>query len=209
MPEELLARVRTHLKLKQSQAALKKANEKLLYLNQDLEKAARTDALTNLPNRRDMLMRLEQECLHILEKKPTFSLAIADIDNFKHFNDTHGHDCGDFVLISLAQLLQKNLRKNDHIARWGGEEFLFLLPETTAKEAGLVLDRLRQTVANEIFHYQDLKLHVNITLGVCQKDQRALHECLKIADDGLYAGKHRGKNRVMLPTKQGFESIGT
>ena len=126
-----------------------------------------------------------------------FSFLFADIDKFKNFNDTYGHECGDVVLKTVAQVVRTLLRKPDYIARWGGEEFLVVLPETSLENAELVAERIRAMVAATEFNYNGHIFKVTITLGVALFDSRlGIEHSINLADRALYRGKENGRNRV-------------
>jgi len=170
-------------------------NTELNIAYKKLEELARTDELTGLPNRRvlDEVIRMEIRRTH--RSKRGFTIAIGDIDGFKHFNDTYGHDCGDIVLKHIAKIMRDKVRTTDYIGRWGGEEFMFILPETDCEGSLIVLDRVRSHIGSHKVRYKELELQVTITIGYsffgvdCDFDR-----ILKQADLALYAGKRRGKN---------------
>ncbi len=204
---ELLARMKTHLELKRSREELnhyvqelEKVNEALRKSQKKLEIAARVDPLTQLSNRRDMIEKLEQEKARFERNKRPFALVVCDIDDFKKFNDNYGHDCGDFVLVSVANIMRSIIRKQDQLARWGGEEFLFLLPETNLENGGIVAEKIRKKIASNSYTYEEQKLFVTVTCGVSvfNKDCKSIDDCIKNADQALYRGKAQGKNRVVL-----------
>ena len=124
-----------------------------------------------------------------------------DIDFFKKFNDTYGHECGDFVLISVADLIRKNLRDSDVASRYGGEEFTALLTDTGKSEAMVVAERIRSTINEHDFVYNNQHLHVTISGGVSVFDAKtnlvnSPNEFVNQADQGLYMSKNNGRNRV-------------
>ncbi|MFA6653350.1 MAG: GGDEF domain-containing protein, partial [Candidatus Delongbacteria bacterium] len=124
--------------------------------------------------------------------------VISDIDNFKTFNDSYGHDCGDFVLVNLANLMRSVLRKQDCIGRWGGEEFIFLMPKTELEGGSLVAEKIRKKIENETFYYRDIKLNITMTFGVNVFDAiMDIDYCINKADEALYQGKSKGKNCVV------------
>ncbi|GAK55752.1 response regulator receiver modulated diguanylate cyclase [Candidatus Vecturithrix granuli] len=207
---ELLARVKAHLALQRYQRELAITNQKLRQMNEallesqkQLEIAARTDPLTHLSNRRDMIEKIEMEKVRIKRHHKPFTLILCDIDNFKMFNDTFGHDCGDFILVSIANMMRAMIREQDQLARWGGEEFLFLLPETNLKSGAIVAEKIRKAIADYHFEYKTHVLSVTMTFGVsiCQTHTIDIDDCIKQADRALYNGKHAGKNLV-FQTKQ-------
>ena len=176
----------------------KRINNELENVNQKLDKSSRTDPLTGLSNRRDMYEKIAYELNRISRVKESFSLVICDIDDFKLFNDKHGHDCGDFILEKLAKYLSSLIRKQDTIGRWGGEEFLILLPETTLEGAMKLSEKIRKDIASKLYDFNGTKFSLTLTLGVCSYDRETVwSECLKSADDALYRGKKAGKNCVV------------
>ncbi len=203
---ELLARVKTRLDLKRSQEALKSAyqklkatNEKLLKSQEKLEMVARTDTLTKLSNRFDIIEKMENEKIRFERSQKPFSFILCDIDNFKLFNDQYGHDCGDFVLVSLAERIRSRVRKQDGVGRWGGEEFLLLLPETDLEGGRILAESLKETVSSNCYEYDEHKLEITMTFGVSSFSQiENIEQCIKMADSALYKGKSLGKNCVVL-----------
>jgi diguanylate cyclase (GGDEF)-like protein len=165
-----------------------------------MEELAMTDALTQLPNRRRMREMLELEQVRFSRGGRPFAVIIGDIDGFKQINDNAGHDCGDYVLRELATILRGVLRAQDGLARWGGEEFLFLLPETDHPGAGVVAEKLRAAVENAGLKFAERAVRVTMTFGVSVYTAGAgsAEACVRRADQALYAGKDQGKNRVVL-----------
>ncbi|MFW6241703.1 MAG: diguanylate cyclase [Thermodesulfobacteriota bacterium] len=195
---ELLARVRTHIDLRRSRMALETAYAELAAAHRQLELAARTDPLTGLFNRREMMERITAEVGRFQRNGAVFSLAIADIDEFKPFNDRYGHACGDRVLCAVADRMPDRIRRQDVVGRWGGEEFLVLLPDTALEGAAAAAENLRQAVRSTGCRWAGEELSVTVTIGVSefQADMDA-DACLRVADNRLYAGKAAGKNRVV------------
>lgn len=176
----------------------KRVEEQLLAINKKLERSARTDPLTGLGNRREMEERLDAEIGRALRTGSPFSIIMADIDNFKTFNDTYGHDCGDYILVKLAQLFKQSLRRQDSISRWGGEEFLILLPDTRKEGALVVAEKLRNRVGETPFLFAGKEHNVTLTFGVSTFDETShtVYEYIKRADQALLVGKASGKNCV-------------
>jgi len=171
----------------------------LVLVNKRLNNLASTDPVTNLANRRTMLSRITQEKIRLERTGEVFSLIMIDIDNFKVVNDEYGHDAGDFVLISLAAIINFIIRKQDHVARWGGDEFLVFLPETTMNGARVVAEKIRSRILTTPFIYREMDIPVTVTLGVSEGDVDAgIGNCIRKADIALYSGKQAGKNRVTL-----------
>ena len=125
-------------------------------------------------------------------------VIMMDIDHFKKFNDTYGHACGDFVLKSFVRTVVKNVRLSDIVGRWGGEEFLVLLPETDYKGALLAAEKIRKMVEREVFYYHKQSLKITVTLGVATLNVRkTLEKSVEEADEAMYNGKETGRNRVV------------
>lgn len=178
---------------------MKVTEDELRISNEELEKAANTDPLTLLKNRRSMMELLEDEERRHNRYNTVFSILLADIDGFKKFNDEHGHGCGDFILKKISTLFNTTIRPTDSVCRWGGEEFLFLLPETNSEEAGQLAERIRLAVASEIFCFEKQNHRVTMTFGAaCIKEENSLTKLISHADKSLYHGKNNGKNRVVL-----------
>jgi diguanylate cyclase (GGDEF)-like protein len=169
-----------------------------LTLEHELELLAHTDSLTGLYNRHRMQELIELQTAMFLRNQSKFTLVIADIDHFKKINDTYGHFCGDFVLSEIASFMKKNLRKGDVLARWGGEEFLILLPDTDINGARIMAENIRKAIANKQFHLAGESFSVTMTFGLAQHEiDRSIEDSLKQADNALYEGKKAGRNRIM------------
>ncbi len=164
-----------------------------------VEEMARTDALTGLQNRRSAMERLEQEARRSERTRRPLSLVMIDVDDFKKINDLRGHASGDEVLRSLGKLLLSSLRQLDVAARWGGEEFLVILPETALEGALVIGEKVRKAVEELRVACSGGEVAFTITLGVSTSaaDGPPLPECLRLADEALYAGKRAGKNRIV------------
>lgn len=179
-----------------------RAYTQLKTLSQQMYKASRTDALTNLTNRRAMLEILESEHARAVRHNHPYTLILADLDRFKSINDTRGHICGDKVLVEVTELLRHSLRKQDVVARWGGEEFLILLPELGSADAGAVAEKIRAGVQKLHIACAGKPIELTISLGVHTAD--LLHDYntyIKKADENLYQAKHAGRNRVVVSTE--------
>lgn len=179
------------------QRELAKKNAELEHLYALAQKAAVTDSLTEVFNRRGFFDLCEREFERARRYKRPVSIIMFDLDHFKKLNDTYGHAVGDFVLRETAQRCFHSLRKVDVIGRYGGEEFVILLPETLLENACLVAERLR-TLANEPLTTDGKTLTVSISLGVAQHtgDAADLDTLLRNADVALYQAKEAGRNCV-------------
>jgi len=165
---------------------------------QKLTHLSSQDPLTGLKNRRYFTNRAQESWDRYERYAQPFSLMLVDIDWFKKFNDTYGHHVGDLILVKLAEILTINLRNSDVIARWGGEEFLILLPELNVHESCWVAEKLRTTVANTVFHCEGHDLKVTITVGVADiRESDSVEHCIHTVDKKLYKGKTSGRNAVV------------
>ena len=169
-------------------------------LKRDLEHSSRTDYLTGLSNRRDIHERLVAEQSRSIRNGKVFSIIMADFDLFKDINDSYGHAVGDRFLAATAAIFKANLRKEDCCARWGGEEFLILLPETDGKNALNTAEKLRQLVAGFPLPVNDDNVHTTLSLGVAvyQQGEEDVEACITRADKALYQAKSSGRNRSVL-----------
>ena len=159
-------------------------------LQGDLNDLAMNDALTRIRNRRAMQDMLDFEMERVENEIREFSIILLDVDHFKRVNDTYGHDVGDIVLLWLASTLQHEMRVQDMVARWGGEEFLILLPDTKLDEAVQIAERLRATVdASKIESPADT-IHITFSAGVANSTtSRDVSRLCKVADQALYIAK--------------------
>ncbi len=166
-------------------------------LTKELKFIASTDELTDLPNRRDMAARLEFETKRAKRSGSEFSIILADIDYFKKINDNFGHDVGDQVLTEFSDIFNSRFRTTDKVGRWGGEEFLVILPDTNLQEAIKLADEVRKTVSQaSLIPHMPNRL-VTVSAGVASsKEIEEISELLKVADKRLYAAKDAGRNRI-------------
>jgi len=169
--------------------------------NAKLFKLAITDGLTGLFMVRHFNIRMEEELKRARRYSGHFSLLFMDIDHFKNFNDTHGHQQGDVILVHVAELIRQSVRLDlDIPARYGGEEFIVLLPETDSQGAFIVAERLRKNVENYEFPGENGVLHVTMSLGISMYPQDATErlELIRLADTALYFSKENGRNRATI-----------
>ena len=173
------------------------------YKNQELDKIehdAETDRLTGLANRRRLDEFLDALVTLYSENQQPFSLIITDVDNFKHYNDTNGHQMGDVVLSRVGAIFAENVRRGDLAARFGGEEFVMVLPNCPHDSAMMVAEKLRRVIEKNEFPHQEQQPLGNLTstFGVATyPGPKDVEELLKWADDCLYEGKERGRNVVV------------
>lgn len=168
-------------------------------LIEELKVAATTDPLTGCANRRRLGEMLAHELQRCRRFNHRFSLLMVDIDHFKRINDGHGHPAGDGVLTGLADRLKKCVRDVDLVGRWGGEEFLVLLPETDQVAASECAERIRATIADSPFEHDGLKLEVTVSIGVTTSNctMKGTDNPVERVDRALYAAKEAGRNRVV------------
>jgi diguanylate cyclase (GGDEF)-like protein len=170
-------------------------------LFQGVEELSITDGLTGLYILRYFKQRLKEELYRAERTHGQLSLMILDIDHFKRFNDTYGHQAGDTILATIAERVLSNARKIDLTARYGGDEFFILLPDTTPDEALALADRLHQAVANEPVALSDgrvVRITVSIGIATYPVHAASIEELIKRADEALYWIKSHGRNRIRL-----------
>lgn len=169
-------------------------------LHREMCQLASTDGLTGLYNHRIFKQMLKEELSRAIRYHLPLALVMMDVDDFKRFNDTYGHPDGDKVLVAVAEILRETLRKCDIPFRYGGEEFIAILPETSREPAAMVAERIRQTIATESRrHLPEYIPHgVTVSVGVASfpEDGESADELLKMVDQLLYRAKNEGKNRV-------------
>jgi two-component system cell cycle response regulator len=190
---ELEARLRSWLRIKSLQDEVERQSREILRISQ-------TDALTEIDNRRYLEERLREAFEHAKRMHEPFACLMCDLDLFKSVNDNHGHQAGDVVLKQLAQLLRSEAREIDRVGRYGGEEFMLILPGTSAEAAMRFADRVRNAVAQRTFSFDGGSVQRTISCGVAGwPHPRISHvdELVRAADDALYVAKETGRNRVV------------
>lgn len=173
----------------------------LTSFSQGLKKIAEHDALTNLYNRYYLFDFGRKEVAKSTRSNLPISLLMIDIDKFKSINDTFGHLVGDEVLMQLAELIHKNSRTYDIAVRFGGEEFVLLLPGASIEQAQIVGEKIRKTIANHIFiSKQGLKINLTVSIGIASLKPgiSSLEALIEEADIALYESKQKGRNCVSL-----------
>lgn len=176
---------------------VREKNAQLEAAYEQMEALSRTDELTGLPNRRACLELLQQEENRARRGNYSFSIILCDVDDFKRCNDEFGHECGDAVLRQLALLFRQQLRASDTVGRWGGEEFLFILPGADLPGALHLAYKLRDAVASERFVWEGQPLSLTATFGVSHCQQGSSRGAIREADMAMYRGKLQGKNTVI------------
>jgi diguanylate cyclase (GGDEF)-like protein/PAS domain S-box-containing protein len=170
-------------------------------LNEELNHLSRTDALTGLPNRMAANERLYNAFISMKRTQKPYAVLMIDVDYFKRVNDTYGHDVGDQVLQRVGQVLQGGIRETDFVARFGGEEFMVLLPDTDALAARQVAEKILRSVESEPDPVAGI-LTLSIGLAIAQVSDETEVDSLKVADTRLYVAKRTGRNRVVSDTAQ-------
>ncbi|MBU0795568.1 MAG: GGDEF domain-containing protein [Alphaproteobacteria bacterium] len=179
------------------QNELLKANEKLEEQSKELFRLATTDPLTGLLNRRELQAQAQKIASQAEKKSTTFALLAIDVDLFKQVNDTYGHHTGDKVLVDLANMLSKERKKSDLVARVGGEEFVLVLPEIDEESAFLLAEKIRTLIENQ--SNENIKITVSIGLVVTRQNvQTDFYTLLALSDKALYEAKRSGRNRTHI-----------
>ena len=161
---------------------------------EDLQRLSETDSLTGILNRKKIEEKFADELIRYKRYNRPFSIMLIDIDKFKEVNDTFGHPVGDEVLIALAKLLNNSVRQADSVARWGGEEFLLICPNTCIKEATILAEKLRKQI--EEYDFPEIK-HCTASFGVAEASQQdETKDIFMRADKALYRSKTEGRNRI-------------
>ena len=181
---------------------LARQNQELDTLNKEFREMAIRDGLTGLFNHRYAKERLDEEFDRSKRFGRELTVLFMDLDHFKFFNDTHGHQAGDEILQILAGLMMKNVRESDTLARWGGEEFIVIAPETSEEEGCALAEKIRKAVAEHAFPHADKQPlgMVSLSIGISSRSERTenAEKLLRFADDAVYAAKDSGRNRTIF-----------
>lgn len=168
----------------------------LVNMVRSLDLASRVDGMTGLANRRDIMEKIEREATRSHRHQHPFTILLVDVDDFKRVNDAHGFNTGDDVLVELARELSRCIRNEDICARWGGEEFLILLPETSAVGSLVVTHKVLESVDMTEFKASKPGIRITVSIGVCEYDPSlTIYDCISRADQALQQAKRDGKNR--------------
>ncbi len=197
--QALASQVMAHMELMQAHREQAELIRELEAARHELAKRAATDPLTGLLNRRAFEQRLNQEVALMQRGAPPAALMLIDLDLFKTVNDTLGHQAGDEVLVRFTELCREVFRQADVIGRWGGEEFVVMLPRSSVAEAHLAAERLHQILATTAM-LDDISppLYITASIGICSLTGSSnLDECLQKTDELLYQAKDQGRNRTV------------
>ncbi|SEK69090.1 GGDEF domain-containing protein [Ruminococcus albus] len=166
--------------------------------NEQLRIMASTDPLTKLNNRREMGRILNNVVNESRKKQKNYIVGIGDIDDFKKINDSYGHDIGDDVLSNVAKIITDNIDSRGYVARWGGEEFLFVLPCSELADGMVCSDNIVRSIRKQRFKIGNKEFSVTMTIGICEgHPENNVEKVISRADSRLYKGKHSGKDRVV------------
>jgi diguanylate cyclase (GGDEF)-like protein len=167
-------------------------------MNKKLLRLSTIDDLTSLRNRRDFRTNALQESSRFERGGEPFCILLIDIDYFKQVNDVNGHACGDKVLIQMGQLMKGQIRQQDLLARWGGEEFILMIVETKIEQGQQIAEKIRLAIQQNIVKFEGLDIQVSVSVGVSQISlAEKLDDCINRADKNLYLGKKYGRNKVI------------
>jgi len=187
--------------LRRGQEEISQAHDALIEKNRELHRLSITDGLTGLYNRKHVMDLFDMEFVRTQRYKIPFSVQIADLDHFKSINDTYGHLAGDAVLRRISEALGQSVRACDHVGRYGGEEFLVILPNTDADGAMDMAERIRQEISQVEFFNDGEAFSMTLSMGVavCLDGDDSVEGILHRADDALYRAKANGRNQVIGP----------
>jgi two-component system, cell cycle response regulator len=197
---ELEARVRSMLRIKRLQDQLDEKNRELEVANKKLRKLSITDGLTGLFNHRHVHELLHEEIERSKRTGDSIAVAMVDLDRFKKVNDTYGHPTGDVVLYETAEILRDTAREVDMVGRYGGEEFIAILPGTPEENAAQFAERVRQRVEEHVYRDDATEIRMTTSAGVAAYPSEAVPDAdalLKRADEALYRAKETGRNQVI------------
>lgn len=170
----------------------------LVEMGRSLDLAGRIDPMTGLANRRDIMEKIEREFSRAERHQRTFSLMLADLDNFRRVNEHYGYNAGDDVLVEVARVFMSCIRGEDVCARWGGQEFLFLLTETSLDGALSVARKVNNSISMTEFKAQKPGIRITASIGLCEyQPGRTLQDCVTLADQALQKAKQDGKDRYI------------
>lgn len=193
---DITERKKVQEELRRSKEEIEQANNELIKSNYLLQEQSIRDSLTNLYNHRFIMELLGQEIRKTIQNKAPLCLMMLDIDYFKRVNDNYGHQTGDRVLSAVSQLIQLNIRDNDYAGRYGGEEFMILLPEIQLMEAYDIAEKIRKSIQN--YSFTKKNLNVTISIGLTEYHSEDIKAFVNRADTLLYRAKENGRNRTEI-----------
>jgi diguanylate cyclase (GGDEF)-like protein len=173
----------------------------LVNMVRSLDLASRVDGMTGLANRRDIMEKIDREATRSQRHQRPFTILLINVDNFKNVNDTYSYFSGDDVLVELARVLRSCVRNEDICARWGGEEFLILLPETDAENSLPVANKVLEATRMTEFKVNKPGIRITVSLGVCEhRPDHSVQETISRVHQALLQAKMGGKNRYAIAT---------
>jgi diguanylate cyclase (GGDEF)-like protein len=199
--DELDAVLRSSLKKRYLYTSLERANRQLRDATEKLLNLSVTDDRTSLHNDRYLKRRLAEEFKRARRYDMPLSVMMLDLDHFKQVNDKYGHDCGDQVLAEFARVLVDNAREIDIVGRYGGEEFLIVLPNTDAIRAAVVAERIRKAAEDHVYRYREFLVRITVSIGLASvpaNQARTDADLLRAADEALFRAKQTTRNKVIL-----------
>lgn len=198
--QSLTERLNKQLRQLSKVARISDHYQKMMHdLNLALREASNHDPLTGLGNRRLLVERLKEETERARRYNRPFSIAMLDIDRFKSINDDHGHELGDMVLVEISRVLDAEVREQDLCGRWGGEEFLIILPETGLADAAQVMERIRTAIARLVVRTGEETISATTSIGVAEYQQGCSYsDTVNQADIALLLAKRAGRDRIEL-----------
>lgn len=201
---ELEARVRSMLRIKRLQDELDQKNRELEFANKRLRKLSITDGLTELFNHRHIHELLHEEFERTKRSGEPMAVVMMDLDRFKQVNDTYGHPTGDVILYETANILRQTVREIDMVGRYGGEEFVTILPGADEQAAHQFAERVRQAVADHVYRDEANEVRMTVSGGVASFPSEGIEHpdlLIKRADEALYAAKQGGRDRIIRATE--------
>ncbi len=193
---DITERKKVQEELRRSKEEIEQANNELIKSNYLLQEQSIRDSLTNLYNHRFIMELLDQEIRKTIQNKAPLCLMMLDIDYFKRVNDNYGHQTGDRVLSAVSKLIQLNIRDNDYAGRYGGEEFMILLPDIRLMEAYDIAEKIRKSIQN--YSFTKKNLNVTISIGLTEYHSEDVKAFVNRADTLLYRAKENGRNRTEI-----------
>jgi len=197
---ELLLRVENQLKLNKAYAGLRKSNDELLEAYALLEQLVTIDPLTGLGNRRSLLEFGDRQLKLTQRYHFLFSIMMIDLDDFKKINAIYGYPLGDEVLKNIAKILKNSLRNVDYLGRFGGDEFMIILPNTSLENTVIVAERIRGIIANFVHNIEQYIIQTTVSIGIASYNSLDddVNQIIKRADQALYKAKSSGSNCSMV-----------
>ena len=171
----------------------------LVNMVRSLDLASRVDGMTGLANRRDIMEKIDREATRSQRHQHPFTVILVNIDKFKLVNDTYGYNAGDDVLVEVSRVLSGCVRNEDVCARWGGEEFLLLLPETSAEASLSVANKVLESISMTEFKANKPGIRITVSVGICEHDPaQTVQECISRTTQALNQAKQGGRNRYVI-----------